>query len=341
MVVQYHDGGRCPTSSARNLTEGLKEGGNMSKSRSIFGPLPALVRTLVIVLLAGSQAWATYPGQNGRIAFVGNFTGTWQLYTIKSDGTDLFQVTSLPATEFFPAGWFPNYSPDGQRIAFSHDMTGAIELYVVNADGTGLTQITHDGAENLFPQWSPDGTHILFSAQYIGDRFDYHNLATIRADGTDRQVITHSLFDDIFPEYSVDGKQIVFTSTRGNLVSALWTMDSNGLHKRRITEPPLEAGSADVSPDGHHMVFINQSQTERPDNLIVSKLDGTDRKKVTGRGQFLDPSYSPDGEKIVFSGAAAEGDPFNLYTIRSDGSAPTLLLACPNSCWVPNWASKQ
>ena len=294
----------------------------------------------VIFLLLGNRAWATYPGQNGRIAFVGNFTGTWQVYTINPDGTDLLQVTNLPATQLFPADWFPNYSPDGQQIAFSHDMTGAVELYLINVDGTGLTQVTHDDAENLFPQWSPDGTHILFSAQYIGGRHDFHHLATIRPDGTDRQVITNGLFDDYSPEYTIDARQIVFSSSRGNLISALWTMNSDGSHKKRITEPALEAGAVDVSPDGHHMVFINQANTELPSNLVVSNLDGTHRKNLTERGQFIDPVYSPNGQKIVFSGASTEGDPLNLYTMNSDGSARTLLLACPNSCWVPSWGSK-
>jgi len=268
----------------------------MSKSISI-SVLSVRFCLAVIFLLVGNRAWATYPGQNGRIAFVGNFTGTWQVYTINPDGTDLLQVTNLPATQLFPADWFPNYSPDGQQIAFSHDMTGAVELYLINVDGTGLTQVTHDDAENLFPQWSPDGTHILFSAQYIGDRFDFHHLATIRPDGTDRQAITNGLFDDIFPEYTIDAGQIVFSSSRGNLISALWTMNSDGSHKKRITEPALEAGAVDVSPDGHHMVFINQASTELPSNLVVSNLDGTHRKNLTERGQFIDPVYSPNGQK--------------------------------------------
>jgi Tol biopolymer transport system component len=118
-------------------------------------------------------------------------------------------------------------------------------------------------------------------------------------------------------------------------------MNANGSQFKRITEPALEAGAVDISPDGVHMVFVNHAGTERPDNLIVSKLDGTDRENVTGHGQFLDPTYSPDGKTIVFSGAAVDGDPFNLYTIRSEGSPAKLLLQCPNSCWVPNWGSKQ
>lgn len=311
----------------------------MTHLRSILR-LPVVADLLALCLLLSIPAWATYPGKNGRIAFIGNFTGTWQIYTINPDGSDLFPLTNLPATEFFPAGWFPNFSPDGQKIAFSHDMSGAVELYIINADGTGLTQITNDGAENLFPVWSPDGSRILFSAQFMPARYGYHHLASIKPDGTDRQILTHALFDDIFAEYAIDGKQIIFQSSRENLISALWKMDSNGFHAARLTEPALEGGAVDVSPDGRHMVFVNQMGTELPSNLIVSDLNATHRRNLTGRGQFIDPSYSPNGKKIVFSGASAENEPFNLYTISSDGSGLKLLLECPNSCWVPNWGSK-
>jgi Tol biopolymer transport system component len=312
----------------------------MSTLKMIFGRLPAIFYILAVVLMACSPARATYPGKNGRIAFVGNFSGTWQLYTINPDGSDLLQVTSLPATELQAQDWSPNYSPDGQQIVFSHDMTGAAELYVINVDGTGLTQITHDGGEDLFPQWSPDGTRILFSLQYIGDRFDYHHLATIRPDGTDREVLTHNLFDDFQAKYTVDGKHIVFTSTRVNLISALWIMNADGSYKKRLTEPALEGGGPDVSPNGRDMVFFNQAGTERPSSLIVSDILGNHRKKLTPAAQTIDPAYSPDGSRIVFSSAALESEPLNLYTIKPDGSGFKLLLACPNGCFVPDWGSK-
>src|SRR6185312_13368184 len=101
-------------------------------------------------------------GTNGKIAFFANLNGTAQIYTINSDGTDLFQVTDLPAANDFFA-LTPDFSPDGNRIVFPHDMTCALELYIINADGTGLTQITHDGNFHAVPHWSPDGTHIVFS----------------------------------------------------------------------------------------------------------------------------------------------------------------------------------
>jgi Tol biopolymer transport system component len=321
------------------LEKSILRGGLMSTLKFSSRHLVAIAWMMTVIFLTSSHAWATYPGKNGRIVFVGNFTGIWQLFTVNPDGTELFQVTNLPQTELFPSDWFPDFSPDGRRIVFSHDLTGATELYVINVDGTGLTQVTADGAENLFPHWSPDGTRILFAAQFIGDRFDYHHIASIKSDGTDRQTLTDVLFDDVDPQYTIDGK-ILFRSTRGNLISALWLMNADGSQPRRITEPALEAGQADVSPDGRHMVFANQTNTERIDNLIVSNLDGTQLTKITARGFFLDPVYSPDGNEIVFGGAGGELDPLNLYTIKSDGSGLRLLLACPNSCWVPDWGPK-
>lgn len=179
-------------------------------------------------------------------------------------------------------------------------MSGAVEVYVINADGTGLSQVTHDNGEDVFPVWSPDGTRILFSTQYPAGNHDYTIWQPFNPDGTDRRVLTHNSFDDIFAEYTIDGKQIIFSSTRGNLISAIWQMNSDGSHNRRLTPTSLEAGAVDVSPDGQHMVFINQNSTELPSNLIVSNLDATHRRNITSRGQCIG-----NGRKVVFSGAVA------------------------------------
>src|SRR5438046_779827 len=99
--------------------------------RNLFVASAAIV---ALALLCAVPSWATYVGENGRIAFTAMTSGSWQLYTINPDGRDVFQVTSLPRSD--NSAWFPDYSPDGQRIVFCHDMTGAIELYLINVDGT-------------------------------------------------------------------------------------------------------------------------------------------------------------------------------------------------------------
>src|SRR6516164_6393556 len=137
------------------------KGGVMQSSSSRHAFLSSCFVAGLTLILFSALASATFAGKNGRITFVADLSGTFQLYTINPDGSGLFQVTSLPTTS--NSTWFPDYSPDGKQIVFCHDMTGSLELYVINGDGTGLKQITKiDGTDKLFARWSPDGRRLVF-----------------------------------------------------------------------------------------------------------------------------------------------------------------------------------
>ncbi len=118
-----------------------------------------VVLAALALSVAVTPAHATFPGENGKIVFVGNQSGTWQLYTINPDGSDMVQITNLPPTIW--ETWYPTFSPDGKRIVFGHDTpahpcgtysvppSGCTDLYIINADGTGLEQVTHDGLSSV------------------------------------------------------------------------------------------------------------------------------------------------------------------------------------------------
>jgi Tol biopolymer transport system component len=301
-------------------------------------PTAATVLTVIAFLLITNPASATYRGENGRIAFTANSTGTRQLYSMNPDGSDIFQITSLPPTD--NCCWLPDYSPDGQHIVFCHDMTGALELYVINVDGTGLMQLTNDGGDNRFPRWSPEGTRIVFAKEFFAGA---HHIVTMKADGTDRRQLTNELWDDYQPEYTADGKHIIFASNVGGLVSAVWTMSTDGSHKKRLTRPPLEASGVDVSPDGKHMVFYSQQNTARPTSIWVGNIDGTQLKRLTRPGQLVagNPVYSPDGTKILFNGGLkSEGPLQHLFEMNPDGTDLRLVSECADGCPLPDWGAK-
>lgn len=314
----------------------------MKKFR-ILSLVAGTVLSACALLFTVVPAHATYPGKNGRIAFVSNLGGTYQLYTMNPDGSDMLQITHLPPTD--NALWTPDYSPDGRQIVFTHDMTGAQELYVINADGSGLTQITHDGLVDLFARWSPDGQRFVFLSVSLKNGAGV--ITTMRTDGSDRVVLTDDIpFDSYQPEYTPNGKQIVFASQAGGLISALWIMNADGSGKKRLTDAPLEAGGPGVSPDGKRVAFYSHQNTPKPAAVWAMSVDGSDQRRLRATGLY--PNFSPDGTKLVFTdGTLAGGGPINIYTMNSDGSqvkkiAPDLIVGgcLDGNCLTPDWGAQ-
>lgn len=99
----------------------------------------AIICAALSALLFTAPVRATFPGQNGKIVFVSDRSGSWQLYTIDPDGRGMTQITNMPPTDYDL--WAPTFSPDGERIAFCYGTGNSAvfalaELYMINADGT-------------------------------------------------------------------------------------------------------------------------------------------------------------------------------------------------------------
>ncbi len=273
-------------------------------------------------------------GKNGKIAFVGNYTGTSQIYTINPDGTELFQVTNLPQPSD-PFALEMDFSPDGDRILFPHDMTGALELYTVNVDGTDLTQVTHDSLFHAAPHWSPDGSHIVFSTP---GKYGLLMIATIRADGTGMSLLSTPVWDSLGATYTNDGKHIVFSSEQEGLVSAIWIMDTDGKHQRRLTAAELEAGPLDVSSDRNGVVFYTHQDTPKFTSIFKINIDGSGLTRLTSDGHMDTlPVFSPDGQKILYMTDRLSPGTFDIFVMNDDGTHKRLIV---HDAFYPSWGRK-
>jgi len=128
--------------------------------------------------------------------------------------------------------------------------------------------------------------------------------------------------------------EIAFTR-RVNTISQVFTVRPDGTRLRQVTHglPAGEHGLA-WSPNGRGLLYT-LDRTDGTKRIVKSLADGSGAAVVSPpcTGACLsddDPTYSPDGKKIVFArafGPVVRGDPthFVIFTMNADGSHPTEL----------------
>jgi TolB protein len=286
--------------------------------------------------LSGLPAYATFPGENGKIVFVSDRSGSWQLYTIDPDGRDMTQITSLPPTDYDL--WAPTFSPDGKQILFvygAEDSDGNFpsDVYVINAGGTGLKRLTNDGLVQ-FARWAPDAQHIAIARAYPPTGIN--RIAILRADGVEESPgLTSPFWDSFAPTYAPGGRHIVFYTEKGGLISAVWIMKADGANKRRLTPAPIEAFPWDVSPDGKQILMTDHQNTSLPTAIYSMDIDGQNIKRLTSIDNVheLAGTYSPNGRKIVFfSDRLNSRFTFDLFTMNPDGSDIRRIAVAVGTC---------
>jgi Tol biopolymer transport system component len=300
-----------------------------------------LVGTVVALLaVLATPAQATFPGKNGRIAFIQN-TGTngSDAFTMNPDGSDVKQLTTFGAKggQTCCASW----STDGKQLVFAADLSAItnFQLWAMNADGSNQHLLLKDPSfADSDPSFSPDGSQIVFT------RCGFHcAIYRVQADGTELSAITNfnsnTAVFDFSPAYSPDGKTIAFTSRNRNdgFLCAIYLVNADGSNLRLLTSPDLTAFNPDWSPDGTKIALStnNNLSTILDEELWLINADGSHPVPLTntnrhwngyhsGRHDYSG-SWSPQGDKIVFECDAPDFSSFAVCVINPDGSAQQLV----------------
>ncbi len=199
---------------------------------------------------------------------------------------------------------------DGAVLGISHhsaDHGGKSIIYRLPASGGEPTQITSQGPSYLHG-WSPDGQHVIYTAERDGDYEIYRS----RADGSGGETrLTRSPGLDDGSEYAPDGSKIYFNSTRSGRMQ-IWRMNPDGSDAEQLTHDDSNNWFPHVSPDGTTIVYLAFGPEVRPDDhpyyqrvtLRSMPAEGGPSRVIAylygGQGTINVPSWSPDSKRVAF-----------------------------------------
>jgi TolB protein len=90
-----------------------------------------------------------------------------------------------------------------------------------------------------------------------------------------------------------------------------------------------------ISPDGQSIAFV--SDRDGKDEIYIMNADGSNARRLTDDpASEWQPSWSPDGNQIVFTSGSTSGG-FNIFIIGSEGTNLHQLTDDPGWEFEPAW----
>jgi TolB protein len=190
-----------------------------------------------------------------------------------------------------------SFMPGGRELVYS--MAGSLWRQVIGAEEA--TELTHaQGAYDYQPDVAADGRTVVFS-RYDGSAIELWQLDL--ASGRERKLTSDGAVN-VEPRWSPDGRRLAWVSTR-----------RNGRFDLHVAE---------VAADG--------LRNARP--LFPEHRSAIDRYYYSPFDHAINPSWSPDGKRILFVGnpevAWGSGD---LWSVSVDDPADRRLLVREETTW--------
>ena len=202
--------------------------------------------------------------------------GNYEIYKIKTDGSQLIRLTNNPYTDRYP-----RWNLQGDKIAFVTNRSGHDDIFVINADGTGekkLSEPSHIGDDDS-PSWSFDGKKLAFVAKR---GTDYHIKTVEVASGKIDQITQSGI--NILPHY--EDIFILYLTQLGTSYTLKRYDTQSGTTNSLVTYNTYT--NADVLTSNAAYVFtIRQNTSNGPSSIYRTQ-------HYTGDTVDLGPGREPD-----------------------------------------------
>lgn len=240
---------------------------------------------------------------------------TRHLYMVNLSGGEPVQLTFGDRSDAQPT-----WSPDGRHIAFVRKEKGVSQIWILPLVGGEAYPLTTVKTGASQPVWSPDGGKILFSSN-----IPFHAIPGSPAWPNERPGRDYQ-DEPNWADMKEEEKENVKASPDGSIeeIKAWLAKNANEKNPRVLTRLQFQAEN-DLQPTYNfsHLWMI-PFHTEAEAKQITS-----------GFQSFREPSWSPDGSKIICTSASPSVEPdanrkSSIWTMDAEGRNLTEFIAFPN-----------
>jgi eukaryotic-like serine/threonine-protein kinase len=236
---------------------------------------------------------------DGKVIRFSSWNGqlvTSTLWEVGADGSNLHQ---------FLAGWNPpsndccgNWSHNGEYFVFQSTRNGMASMWAVREKTSFWQKASREPVQLVVGQMqgqaplpSNDGDKVFFIGAIMRGELARYDLKTKQFFPYLGGMSAEGL------AFSKDGKKIAYVSFPEGF---LWVSNIDGSNRRQITFPPMGVGLPTWSPDGSQVAFAGHEPGKPWKIYLVPAEGGNPEAVISFEGNQLDPSWSADGQSIVF-----------------------------------------
>lgn len=227
-----------------------------------------------------------------RISFVSSRAGSFDLFVMDADGTNVTRLTDHPANDYDPI-----WMPDGQSMIFSSERDSRSDLYRLWLKDRRIDRLTHHFVGRaIMPNVSPDGKLVAFAAQTLQrlQFWDYQIHILDLATGKTRALGNSG--GACWPNWSPDGR--LANVLMAPEPSTIQVRNADGGGARVLAADPKRwAYYPDWSKDGKLIALSVSPQHHEGEDwdlaLIPADGSGPLRKLTSGPGNDRLPDWKP------------------------------------------------
>jgi len=192
-------------------------------------------------------------------------------------------------------------SPDEKTLAAQIGTFSGSDIWLQDMGRGVLSRFTFRSGINKSPVWSPDGSHLIFSSQAVGDS-GYDIYQKPAGGNGQEEILLHAALNGYSEDASPDGKWIVYRQAGQKTATDLWLLPLRGDRKPvPYLQTVFDEEAARFSPDGRWMAY--ESNESGRFQIYVQTVPLSGAKYQISSSGGTEPQWRRDGKELYYVSA--------------------------------------